>query len=143
MQFPWKGRKKKKIWEVDFLSSENVKSGAATHQSEIRVIFGETQAQFHLHLRRHSPQHAVKNVIVPLVKSLKQPQKHSVGTQSQSPTHGTRPNQSHLPAHSGFLQQVLLNPGALDGAALVEVDIDIFPEAAGVVIPNSFGISKS
>lgn len=69
---------------------------------------------------------------------------HSIGTQSQNPTYGTRLfAQSHLPAHSGFLQQVLLNPGALDGAALVEVDIDIFPKAAGVVIPNSFGISKS
>lgn len=43
----------------------------ATHHGEVGVIFGETQAQFRLHLWRHSPQHAVKYVIVPLVKSLK------------------------------------------------------------------------
>lgn len=49
---------------------------------------------------------------------------------------------SHLPTHAGLLQQVLLDPGALDGAALVEVDVDVFPEAAGVVVPNSFGVAK-
>lgn len=49
---------------------------------------------------------------------------------------------SHLPAHAGLLQQVLLDPGAFDGAALVEVDVDILPKAAGVVVPNSLGIAK-
>lgn len=49
---------------------------------------------------------------------------------------------SHLTTHTGFLQQVLLNPGSLDGASLVEVDIDVFSKAARVVITNGFGIAK-
>lgn len=43
-----------------------------THHGEVGVIFSETQTQFHLHLWRHSPQHAVKYVVVPLIMSLKE-----------------------------------------------------------------------
>lgn len=42
-----------------------------THHGEVAVIPGQAQAQLPLHLGRHAPQHAVEDVIVPLVKSLK------------------------------------------------------------------------
>lgn len=48
----------------------------------------------------------------------------------------------HLSAHAGLLQQVLLNLGSFDGASLVEVDVDVLPEAAGVVVADGLGIAK-
>lgn len=55
------------------------------------------------------------------------------------PTLGAR---AHLPADSRFLQQVLLYFGALDGTTLVKVDVNVFAEAAGVVITDGLGIPK-
>ena len=49
---------------------------------------------------------------------------------------------SHLPAHTRLLQQVLLYLGSFDGPSLVEVDIDIFPKATGVIVTDGLGISK-
>lgn len=50
--------------------------------------------------------------------------------------------ESHLPADSRLLQKEVLNAGALDHPAGVEVDVNVLPEAAGVVIPDSLGIAK-
>lgn len=49
---------------------------------------------------------------------------------------------SHLSTHAGLLQQVLLYLGSFDGPSLVEVDIDILPEATGVVVTNGLGVAK-
>lgn len=49
---------------------------------------------------------------------------------------------AHLAAHTGLLQQVLLDLGALDGTPLVEVDVDVLPEAARVVIADGLGVPK-
>lgn len=49
---------------------------------------------------------------------------------------------SYLSADSGLLQQVLLYLGSFYCSSLVKVDVDVFPEARGVVIADSFGIAK-
>lgn len=43
-----------------------------THHGEVGVVCGEAQAQLGLHLRGHPLQHAVKNVVVPLIWSLEE-----------------------------------------------------------------------
>ena len=48
----------------------------------------------------------------------------------------------HLAADPGLLQQVLLYLGPLDGSSLVEVDVDVLPEAAGVVVADGLGVAK-
>lgn len=48
----------------------------------------------------------------------------------------------HLPADPGLLQKELLDPCALDHPAGVEVDVDVLPEAAGVVVVDCLGVSK-
>lgn len=48
----------------------------------------------------------------------------------------------YLSADPGLLQQVLLNLGPFYCSSLVEVDVNVFPKTRGVVIANSFGISK-
>lgn len=48
----------------------------------------------------------------------------------------------HLSTHAGLLQQVLLDLCSLDGASLVEVNVDVLPEAAGVVVPNGLGVAE-
>ena len=48
----------------------------------------------------------------------------------------------HLSADSGLLQQVLLHLGPFDGSSLVEVDVDVFAETAGVVVPDGFGVAE-
>ncbi len=48
----------------------------------------------------------------------------------------------YLATHSGLLQQVLLDLGSLDGSSLVEVDVDVFPEAAGVVVTDGFSVPE-
>lgn len=49
---------------------------------------------------------------------------------------------AHLATDPGLLQQVLLDLGALDGTPLVEVDINVLPKAAGVVVADGLGIAK-
>ena len=49
---------------------------------------------------------------------------------------------SHLPADAGLLQQVLLYLGSLDGSSLVEVDVDVLPEAGRVVVPDRLGVPE-
>lgn len=49
---------------------------------------------------------------------------------------------AHLATDTGLLQQVLLDLGALDGTPLVEVNIDVLPKAAGVVVADGLGIPK-
>lgn len=49
---------------------------------------------------------------------------------------------AHLATDPGLLQQVLLDLGALDGTPLVEVDIDVLPKAARVVVADGLGIPK-
>lgn len=44
---------------------------------------------------------------------------------------------------SRLLQQVLLDHGALYGAFLVKVDVNVLAETTGVVVPDSLGITKS
>ena len=49
---------------------------------------------------------------------------------------------SYLSTHPGLLQEVLLNAGPFDGPRLVEVDVDVLPKAAGVVVADGFGITE-
>ena len=74
------------------------------------------QVEFLFFLFGHAGQHAVKDVVVSLAGILR---------------HDAR-----------FLQQVLLDIGAFDGAALVETDVDVLAEPGRVVVPHSFRISK-
>ena len=48
----------------------------------------------------------------------------------------------YLSADPGLLQQVLLYLGSLDGSSLVEVDVDVLPEARGVVVTDGFSVPK-
>ena len=47
-----------------------------------------------------------------------------------------------LSADAGLLQQVLLYLGSLDGSSLVEVDVDVLPEAGRVVVPDRLGVPE-
>lgn len=49
----------------------------------------------------------------------------------------------YLSADPGLLQQVLLNLGPLDGSPFVEVDVNVLPKSAGVVITDRLCIPKS
>lgn len=48
----------------------------------------------------------------------------------------------HLIADARFLQEILSHAGALDHPALVEEDLQVLPEATGVVIADGFSVSK-
>ena len=48
-----------------------------------------------------------------------------------------------LTNNSRLLQEVLVNPGTLDSSILVEVDVNVFPEPARVIIPHSLCVAKS
>lgn len=50
--------------------------------------------------------------------------------------------ESHLSADSGLLQKEVLNAGALDHPARVEVDVNVFPKATGVVVADGLSIAK-
>ncbi len=43
---------------------------------------------------------------------------------------------------AALLQQVLLDPGALDRARRREVDVDVFAEPRAVVVPDRLGVAK-
>lgn len=49
----------------------------------------------------------------------------------------------HLMANTRLLQKILLHTSAFDQPLLIEEDLQIFPEATGVVIADCFGISES
>lgn len=49
----------------------------------------------------------------------------------------------YLPAHPGLLQKVLLNLCPLYGSSFVEVDIDVLPKSAGIVITDGLRIPES
>lgn len=48
----------------------------------------------------------------------------------------------HLMADARLLQQILLHTSAFDHAVPVEEDLQIFAEAAGVVVADGFGVSE-
>ena len=66
---------------------------------------------------RQSGQHAVEDVVVPLV--------------------------AVLVNDSGLLQQVLLDLRALYRSGFVEEDVDVLPEARRVVVANGLGVAES
>ena len=43
---------------------------------------------------------------------------------------------------TALLQKVLLHPCPLDGPVLVEGDLQVLPEAAGVVVADGFSVPK-
>lgn len=88
----------------------------STHSCQVFVLGGIRQLELLSFFPRHSSQHAIEDVVVPLISSL---------------GHNTR-----------LLQKVLLNGGTLNHSILGEVDVDVLAEARRVVIPNGFGISK-
>ena len=55
---------------------------------------------------------------------------------------GLRSSNLVLTNNSGLLKEILIDPGAFYSPVLVEVDIDVLAEPAGVVIADSLGISK-
>ena len=78
---------------------------------------GILELQLGLVLLGESGQHAVEDVVVPLLR--------------------------HLIDDPGLFEQVLLDLCALDDAILVEDDVDVLAEPGGVVVANGLGISKS
>lgn len=50
--------------------------------------------------------------------------------------------QPHLMADTRLLQKILLHPSTFDHSVLVEEDLQIFPEATGVVVADGFSVSK-
>ena len=52
------------------------------------------------------------------------------------------PLDPYLSADSGLLQKVLFYLGPLDGPSLVKVNVDVFPKATGVVVPNSLSVPE-
>ena len=49
---------------------------------------------------------------------------------------------AYLVADTRLLQEILFHVSPLDHPLLVEEDLHILPKAAGVIIPDSSGISK-
>jgi len=47
-----------------------------------------------------------------------------------------------LKSHSRLLQQILLEPCAHHGAVLLEIDLQVLAEAAGIVVDARFGVSE-
>lgn len=45
-------------------------------------------------------------------------------------------------ADTRLLQKILLHPSTFDHSVLIEEDLQIFPEATGVVVADGFSISK-
>lgn len=50
--------------------------------------------------------------------------------------------ESYLPADSGLLQKEVLDAGALDHPARVEMDVNVLPKTARVVIADGLGVAK-
>lgn len=46
-------------------------------------------------------------------------------------------------ADARFLQQVLLHVSSFDHTVRIKEDLDVLPEAAGVVVPYRFSVSES
>lgn len=66
-----------------------------THHGEVGVVFGEAQAQFGLHLGGHSLQHAVKYVVVPLIRSLEETRIKHYDFPFMSAGHVTKATMAH------------------------------------------------
>lgn len=118
-----------------------------THHGQVGVVRGEAQAQLGLHLRGHPLQHAVEHVVVPLIRGLQErrraeSQKKETKMYRKDLKLEGGPAASHLSTHAGLLQQVLLYLGPFDRPSLVEVDVDVLPEAAGVVVANGLGVAE-
>ena len=77
---------------------------------------GIFEVEFLFVLLGEAGQHAVEDVVVPLLRVL---------------VHNPR-----------LLQQVLIHFSSLDGSILVEENVDVFPEARRVVVPHSFCVAK-
>lgn len=80
-------------------------------------------------------------MIVPLIQCLERKTWRKTCISSTN-SDETSDNYPHLSAHAGLLQQILLDLGSFDGASLVEVDVDVLPEAAGVVVADGLCIAK-
>ena len=87
-----------------------------SHPSEVFVVAGIFEMQLLLVLLGEAGEHAVEDVVVPLLGVL---------------VHNPR-----------LLQQVLVHFGSLDRSILVEENVDVFPEAGRVVVPHSFCVAK-
>lgn len=49
---------------------------------------------------------------------------------------------AHLKHHSGFFQQICSHVGTDDAKAVVEADLDVFPETTAVIVPGCLRISN-
>ena len=87
-----------------------------TNPRQIEVFRGVLEVKLRLLFLGHPGQHAVKDVIVPLVFGL-----------------------AHKPA---LLKQILLDPGSLDRAGRREMDVNVLAETRTVVVSDCFRISK-
>ena len=45
-------------------------------------------------------------------------------------------------ADTRLLQKILLHPSTFDNSVFIEEDLQIFPEATGVVVADGFSVSK-
>lgn len=100
-----------------FVATLPIDDDDETYPSEVFVLTGILQIEFLFIIFRHAGQHAIKYVVIPLGRVL---------------CHDTR-----------FLQQILLDISAFNCAMFVETNVDVFAETRRIIIPHSFGISKS
>ncbi len=61
---------------------------------------------------------------------------------SDSYTFFCKKKKAYLMTDTRLLQQVLLHVSSLYNAPFIEEDLHVFPKAAGVIIPNGFGIPE-
>ena len=78
---------------------------------------GILELKFGLHVLGKAGKHAVKDVIVSLLR--------------------------HLINDTGFLQKILFNLSSLDGSVSIKVDVNVLSKSGRVVIANGLGISES
>ena len=102
---------------VNIPQTGSVRHNTWAHLYKVVVVCGIFQLQLRTIIGGQSCQHAVEDVVVPLIMGL---------------VHDAR-----------LLQQVLFNFGALYHPLLVEVDVNVLAKATGVVISDRLGIAKS
>lgn len=85
-------------------------------------------------------------MVIPLILGLQEKSKYQLCEENGTPKVGC-PRLAgvspYLPAHPGLLQQVLLNLCPLYGSPFVEVDVDVLPKPAGIVITDGLRVPKS